>query len=672
MSDLTEQFSDVVKKWRTADSQRMIFGINMPQTQRAIEDLLENFEKVFYAYPIFSLVRKDQTMEIVVKSDMKGKDASSLMNIPVSLPSLPKVFTELNINSITLSKGITVAELKEFFTGLSTKIEEIEPQGGLKGFLQKQGVTHIKVDQMKFQLLKDEEQVTIGKDIIGDLLEGGKGTKKQKTASATKLHDSVWKDYLEGELDKGEFKSQHQDLLTAAFDEPKQLEKILKRMIVKQKKSEKFLAQLENKLFEIGFPEAAVESLKKKLLTPKKILVPEDELARLKKIEKEFEKNLDKRIDSELKTIKVIKKKLSDETERSEAILHQMIQGGMILDKNGKILSVNSTSQNILGISEEDVRGKSVNDVLKSHHLLTTVSDWQSETDTHTPKEVKVQALNDETLAIVRESAIVIEDENGRSIGVVSALQSVTQQEELERRKNDILDVLGHDLRAPLGAIKQNFEVLIQSTNLNIESNSQQQKFLDNCKKNIARMSGLIEKILDMRQLETGKIMLKYDTIETNNLLEEAVNSLNSWAENKKIQLQVNAEKMPNIEGDPERLYQVITNLVSNALKFTPEEGSIIAKGKSVKSNGIQYIEISVQDSGMGIKKEDLKKIFDKYAQVSRESPKGVRGLGLGLSICKTIVEMHGGSIGADSELKMGSTFTFQIPVTQAKEDSND
>ncbi|MCK5612231.1 HAMP domain-containing histidine kinase, partial [Candidatus Pacearchaeota archaeon] len=313
--------------------------------------------------------------------------------------------------------------------------------------------------------------------------------------------------------------------------------------------------------------------------------------------------------------------------------------------------------------------GKTVKEILKPHHILTAVSNWQKETETHTPKEIKVQALSDETLAIIRESAIVIENESGRSIGVLSALQNITQKEELNRRKNDILDVLGHDLRAPLGAIKMNFDILTETTNLNVEGSEQQKKFLDNCNNNITRMSRLIEKILDTRQLEAGKIMLKYDTVDTTSLIEQAVTSLTEWAGNKNITLKANASQLPNIDGDPERLYQVITNLVSNALKFTPEKGSIIAKGKTVKNKGTEYVEISVKDSGMGIDQENLKRIFDKYEQVTVNAPAGVRGLGLGLSICKTIIELHSGSIRADSELEKGSTFTFQIPVKQKSEE---
>jgi NtrC-family two-component system sensor histidine kinase KinB len=244
----------------------------------------------------------------------------------------------------------------------------------------------------------------------------------------------------------------------------------------------------------------------------------------------------------------------------------------------------------------------------------------------------------------------------------------VTQQEELNRRKNDMLDVLGHDLRSPLGAIKMNFEILAETTKLNTEGTEQQKKFLANCQSSIARMNRLIEKILDMRQLETGKIVLKYDTVETNALLEQGVAAQGQWAKDKNISLKVNAPALPAIEADSDRIYQVITNLVSNALKFTPEGGSITAEGKTVTNNGVECVEIAVKDSGLGIDKKDFGKIFDKYAQVTANAQQGVRGLGLGLSICKAIIDLHGGKIWVESGLGKGSTFTFQVPVKQKAE----
>jgi signal transduction histidine kinase len=316
-------------------------------------------------------------------------------------------------------------------------------------------------------------------------------------------------------------------------------------------------------------------------------------------------------------------------------------------------------------MSAQECQGKLLKDVIADHHMLSIVSDREGKTPEHTPKQVKIFSPNPEIQDTIRESSIVIEDENGNSIGVVSSLHNVTAQKEIEKRKNDILDVLGHDLRAPLVAVKQNFSLLVDNERILSQLDDQQKKFLSLCKRNIERMEKLIFKILDVRQLETGKVILKKEEVDINKLLEESVLSLKPWANDKNISLNLVLEKMPCIQGDPERTYQVISNLVSNAIKFTPEGGNIEVKGKVVESNSNKFIEISVKDSGIGIKKEDLPRIFNKYEQVSLEHPMGSSGLGLGLAICKSIVELHGGRIWADSKIGEGSIFTFQLPASE-------
>ena len=658
--EVTKIFTDLIKQWRAAESQRTIFGVEMPQTKNAIKVLLESFEGAFDIFPSFSLVKKDQAMEIVVKLDDKDEQSAEA-NIPAIFPSMPKVFNELNIDSVTIESGVTADEMKELFTGISKNASDIKAQGGLKGYLQAHNVAHISIDQMRFKLLKDGEE---GEALApsGDIFP--KSKPKEKAADA-KQRDHAWKEFLEGKIGQQAFGDQYGDFVRDACRDPKQVEKVLKKHLAKQKEAEKLFAEIEQKLTAIGFAADDVQALKKKLFKPKKVMIDEDELARLRKIE-EVHKESGKATDSD-ELIKAMKKRLADETARAEAIMHQLGEGGMILDKAGRIISVNAAAQKVLGQGEKDILGKTVQDVLKPYHIMTAVADWQKESDEYIPKGIKVKALSDETLAIIRESAIVIADESGRSIGVLSALQNVIQQEDLSRRKNDILDVLGHDLRAPLAAVKMNFDILKETTKLESEGTEQQKRFLNNCHNSIVRMANLIEKILDTRQLETGKIMLKYDTVQTNNLLEQAVTSQNEWAKNKNITLNIQAPALPDIEGDPERLYQVITNLVSNALKFTPEGGTITGEGKLINDQGKDFVEISVKDTGMGIAKENLQRIFDKYEQVTVNAPKGVRGLGLGLSISKTIVEIHRGRIWVESEPERGSTFSFRIPVKRTE-----
>lgn len=183
------------------------------------------------------------------------------------------------------------------------------------------------------------------------------------------------------------------------------------------------------------------------------------------------------------------------------------------------------------------------------------------------------------------------------------------------------------------------------------------------CMRHIERMEKLINKILDVRQLETGKIVLKKIGIPMTQLIEDAALSLESWARDKNITISVATESLPELHCDPERLYEVITNLVSNALKFTPSGSQVYVRGKTIKIQGTEMVEVSVKDSGMGIQEKDLERIFNKYEQVSLRRPGGTSGLGLGLSVCKTIIDMHGGLIWAKSTVGQGSTFIFRIPV---------
>ena len=180
--------------------------------------------------------------------------------------------------------------------------------------------------------------------------------------------------------------------------------------------------------------------------------------------------------------------------------------------------------------------------------MLSVVSGWESETEKHIPKHVEIQAGNDDIIDTIRESAIVIENENGRSIGGVSALHDVVKYKDLEKRKNDILDVLGHDLRAPLNIVKQSISLIADFLNepekLPV---AEQAQFLDICQRHIDRMGKLFNKILDVRQLETGKIILQKDNIHSNKVIEDAAHSFDSWAKDKNITIEINTDPLPDV-----------------------------------------------------------------------------------------------------------------------------
>ena len=671
-SILNNDISRLLGRWRETEAKVSLYGPSMPQAKQIIEDFYHSLEEIFAAIPSFSIVKTARGVEIVTHDKASKGDYSHPIEASDKTVQSTPAFEKFNIQSITFKRGITLTELEQFFCALHMSPDEAKKQNGLAGYLEHNNMHHIELDKLHFELLKEgaadkskrEVSLTTEK-VLEDLLKQTQRLQAKKVPIRKKAFSSTWESYLSDQLDASDFKIQHPELIALAQEKPEILIRALQHMAAKQVKIEAFLANLERKLFDVGFPENAVASIKNELLKPKKVLIDEDELARLRQIEKNHQPNLAGRIEKSLQEIETLQGKLSDERERGDAIIRQSSQGVMVLNKDGQILELNPIAQKVLGVSPKEAKGKLLTDVIKDHHMLSVVSGWEAETETHIPKHVEIQAGNDDVIDTIRESAIVIENENGRSIGGVSALHDVVKHNDLEKRKNDILDVLGHDLRAPLNIVKQNISLIADFLNQPDKLPlAKQVRFLDACQRHIDRMEKLINKILDMRQLETGKIVLQKDNTNSNKVIEDAAHSLDSWAKDKNITIEINTDPLPDMYCDPERIYQVITNLVSNALKFTPEGGCIKVNGKTVETEGSMVVELSVKDSGVGINKEDLERIFNKYEQVSLQRPVGVSGLGLGLYTCKTIIEMHDGRIWANSIIGKGSTFTFQIPIS--------
>jgi len=666
--------SQLLKKWHETEAKIGLYGVSMPQAQQSIEAFYLFVHEVLARMPSFSIVLKNQDIEVTGKGVLPKGEHSHLVNTPVNTDLISQTFEKFKIQRITFHRELTLEELIIFFNGLHMSSTDAKRQNSLAEHLKKNRVFHIKLETQRYGLLKDGngDAVQGQSSLAEEALKDAHKTTGINNSITQKVFESAWESYLEGKLGASGFILEHAELIELAQNKPELLVQALKQVVAKQQEIETFLANLERKLLDVGFSEEAVEDIQKTLVAPPQVSIGEDELARLRQIEKDFLSNpdnpggglLDKRLERSLSKIERLKKNLSDVKERGEASVRQSSQGVMVLDKHGRILEINQVAHKVLGVSNREAKGKLLEDVIKDHHMLSVVSDWEAETEDYTPKHVMIQASNDETMDTIRESSLVIENENGRSIGGIYALQNVVRQEELKSRKNDILDVLGHDLRAPLAVVKQNVSLITDCLNLPEElSDAKQETLLGTCAKNIERLEVLINKILDVRQLETGKIILKRDTTPSNTLIEEAVRSLDSWAEDKNIKVDVHMEPLPDLYCDPERIYQVVTNLVSNAIKFTDEGGSVKVEGITACRGEDECVEISVIDSGIGINKDDMKRVFNKYEQVSLQSPSGVSGLGLGLSTCKTIVEMHGGKIWVNSHYGEGSTFTFQLPL---------
>ncbi len=233
--------------------------------------------------------------------------------------------------------------------------------------------------------------------------------------------------------------------------------------------------------------------------------------------------------------------------------------------------------------------------------------------------------------------------------------------ERLDIMKDEFVSTVSHELRTPLTAIKEGVSLIMDRV-LPGGISPEQERVLNIAKKNIERLETLIQDILDLAKLESGRMKMVKHEQQIQRLIEGFVPTMMPLVELKKLALKYSLEEgLPNIYADETRLLQVLTNLVGNSVKFTDSGGEITIKVRRSASAGM--VEFDIEDTGKGIPQEALKRIFEKFEQVDREVKPGVKGTGLGLSICRQIVEAHGGKISVASEMNKGSRFSFTMPV---------
>ncbi len=238
------------------------------------------------------------------------------------------------------------------------------------------------------------------------------------------------------------------------------------------------------------------------------------------------------------------------------------------------------------------------------------------------------------------------------------------QVQRANQAKTEFISFVSHELKQPMTSIKGYVDLLMKG--LAGPLTEQQQAFLQVVRSNVERMNRLVSDLLDISRLEAGRLRLEMRSLRPEEVSEDAISAFRQPIEAKGQYLQVEiASDLPPIYGDRERLVQVLTNLLSNAHKYTPEGGEIIFRVRLWEEEGHRYIRWDVVDSGIGISKEDMKRLFTKFFRSSNPRVRDIKGTGLGLTISRSIIELHGGRIEVESELNKGSTFSVLIPVLE-------
>ncbi len=262
------------------------------------------------------------------------------------------------------------------------------------------------------------------------------------------------------------------------------------------------------------------------------------------------------------------------------------------------------------------------------------------------------------------ESVIRLADHAAIAIDNARLFQQVQRA---NQAKTEFVSFVSHELKQPMTSMKGYTDLLMKG--IGGELNPQQKMFLDVIRSNVQRMDRLVSDLLDMSRIESGRLRLEMASVQPQDVAHEAIQAFEQAFVEKHQALEVKIEpELPTIYGDRGRLIQVLTNLISNANKYTPEGGHVTVIVERLEFGGKDCVRWAVSDTGIGMTPEELQKLFTKYFRSDNPAVRNVKGTGLGLVITRSIIEMHAGQIMVESETGKGSTFSFVIPVEQKAE----
>ncbi len=351
-----------------------------------------------------------------------------------------------------------------------------------------------------------------------------------------------------------------------------------------------------------------------------------------------------------------------EESTKSQAILTSIADGVVVNEARGRTILVNPAAEHILEMPGDRLVGR-------DYHALFSVFDSQGREGALTAMEA---LLDTSALELRKVFQMILEIENrvvqaqlspvltqrGDFLGVVTVLRDITKEVEADRAKSEFVSNVSHELRTPMTAIKGYTDLIHGGAVGPINGN--QKRFLGIIKNNAERLTALINDLLDISRVETGRVRFEPRAMQIGDVIADVVNVLACQAAQKEQTLTYEVVGgLPDVMGDQNRLNQVVTNLVGNAIRYTPEGGLIEVRAYPVEG----AVRVDVQDTGIGIAPEDLGRLFERFYRADHPIVRETGGSGLGLSIVKMFVEMHGGRVWVESELGKGSTFTFILPV---------
>lgn len=350
--------------------------------------------------------------------------------------------------------------------------------------------------------------------------------------------------------------------------------------------------------------------------------------------------------------------KILMEKRKSEGIIQSIDDGIVVIDSDLMISDINPSAARIFGVHAPRAIRHHFLEMVRSETLMSYVK--HSLTEGSPPplaENQRIFKLGDEEKPRYYQFSITpIQSKQGPLEGVVLLLRDITRLKELDRMKSEFIITASHELRTPLTSIIMSIKLLRETISEN--AGERELKLLDVASEELQRLHALVNSLLDLSKIQAGKMEMDFSAVDVRFLIDKTLSIFAVQARDKELILTGEVDEgVTTIRADATKILWVLSNLVSNALRYTNHKGHIQIEAESLRT----CVQISVQDDGIGIPAEDQSRIFDKFVQLKTE--RDVGGSGLGLAISREIVRAHGGSIWVESTPEHGSTFTFTIPV---------
>ncbi len=337
--------------------------------------------------------------------------------------------------------------------------------------------------------------------------------------------------------------------------------------------------------------------------------------------------------------------KLMFEKNRAEAVINSLKDPSIGIDKNNIVLFANYQALKLLGLHTENLIGKPVNEISIKNDLFRYLIENQNTTP------FKIVVDNKENYFIKE----IIEVEQGDAKNKVIVLKNITSFKELDVAKTNFIATISHELKTPLAS--SDFSLKLLEDERISKLSDEQKELIGNLKRDNQRMLKILSEILNLSQVETGRIQLNIKSVNPSQIIENSILSISGNAKEKEIKIiNTSDEELPAIDADPDKTTWVLNNFLTNAIKYSYINSSVEVSASQKNGNVI----FSVTDHGPGIDSLYISRLFERYFQVPGSKEKGT---GLGLAISKEFIEAQGGKIWVESEIGKGSSFIFQLPI---------